>query len=86
MQTGDSIDQAKSSKRMQCLRACAANLINALKLLANQQEDGDGLVHNIVQALVRGAEMVSRTACGTSSGWTVIVPWMLESYTEAREL
>ena len=28
-----------------------ANLINALKLLANQQEDGDGLLQNIVEDL-----------------------------------
>ena len=28
-----------------------ANLINALKLLANQQEDGDGLLQNIVKDL-----------------------------------
>ena len=27
------------------------NLINALKLLANQQEDGDGLIQNIVTKL-----------------------------------
>ena len=28
-----------------------ANLINALKLLANQQEDGEGLLQNIVKNL-----------------------------------
>ena len=28
-----------------------ANMINALKLLANQQEDGDGLIQNIVTNL-----------------------------------
>ena len=28
---------------------CFANLIIALKLLANQQEDGDGLLQNIVK-------------------------------------
>ena len=30
-------------------RAFCANLISALKLLANQQEDGDGLLQNIVK-------------------------------------
>ena len=29
-------------------RGMCGNLINALKLLANQQEDGDGLIQNIV--------------------------------------
>ena len=32
-----------------------ANLINALKLLANQQEDGDGLLQNIVTNLGKGS-------------------------------
>ena len=41
----------RSSKRMQYFRACGRNLINALKLLANQQEDGDGLIQNIVTNL-----------------------------------
>ena len=31
------------------------NLINALKLLANQQEDGDGLLQNIVTNLGKGS-------------------------------
>ena len=38
----------KSSKRMQCLRAF---VIIALMLLASQQEDGDGLLQNIVKDL-----------------------------------
>ena len=41
----------RSSKRMQYLRAFSGNLIDALKLLANQQEDGDGLKQNIVTNL-----------------------------------
>ena len=32
-----------------------ANLINVLKLLANQQEDGDGLLQNIVTNLGKGS-------------------------------
>ena len=40
-----------SSKRMQYLRASAGDLINAFTLLANQQEDGDGLTQNIVTNL-----------------------------------
>ena len=31
------------------------NLINALKLLANQQKDGDGLLQNIVTNLGKGS-------------------------------
>ena len=31
------------------------NLINALKLLANQQEDGDGLLQSIVTKLDKGS-------------------------------
>ena len=38
----------RSSKHMQYLRGLCANLINASKLPANQQEDGDGLIQNIV--------------------------------------
>ena len=33
------------------MRYLSANLINALKLLANQQEDGDGFLQNIVKNL-----------------------------------
>ena len=39
------------SKHMQYLTGLCTNLINALKLLANQQEDGDGLLQNIVKDL-----------------------------------
>ena len=45
------MSRPRSSKHMQYLRALCANLINALKLLANQQEDGDGLLQNIVTNL-----------------------------------
>ena len=43
------------------------NLINPLKLLANQQEDGDGLLQNMLQTSAKEAGKVSRTACDTSS-------------------
>ena len=39
------------SKHMQYLRAFCANLFNALKMLATQQEDGDGLLQHIVKDL-----------------------------------
>ena len=41
MQTGDRIEQAKVFKAHAVPQGLCANLINALKLLANQQEDGD---------------------------------------------
>ena len=44
VQTGDGIDQAKVFKAHAVPQGLCANLINALKLLANQQEDGDGLL------------------------------------------
>ena len=37
------LSRPRYSKHMQYLRAFAQNLVNALKLLANQREDGDGL-------------------------------------------
>ena len=51
VQTGDSIDQAKVFKAHAVPQGLCANLINALMLLANQQEDGDGFLKNIVKDL-----------------------------------
>ena len=51
VQTGDSIDQAKVFKAHAVPQGLGANLIHALKLWANQQEDGDGLLQNIVKDL-----------------------------------
>ena len=81
VQTGESFEQAKLFKAHAVPQGLCGNLINALKLLANQQEDGDGLLQNSV----RGAEKVSRTACVNPSGWIIIAPWMLESCVEAQE-
>ena len=41
------------SKRMRCRKVLCENLINALKLLANQQKDGDGSIQSIVTGLLR---------------------------------
>ena len=46
VQTGENIEQVKAVPQ-----GLWANLINALKLLASQQEDGDGLLQNIVENL-----------------------------------
>ena len=50
-QSGDSIEQAKVFKARAVLQGLCANLINALQLLANQQEDGDGFLQNVVKNL-----------------------------------
>ena len=51
VQTGDSVEQAKVFNAHAVPQGFCANLINALVLLANQQEDGDGLLQNIVKNL-----------------------------------
>ena len=51
VQTGESVNQAKVFKAHGVPPGFCGNLINALKLLANQQEDGDGLIQNIVTNL-----------------------------------
>ena len=54
MQTGESVEQAKVFKAHAVPQGWCANLINALKLLANQQEDGDGLLQNVVANFGKG--------------------------------
>ena len=51
VQTGDSVEQAKVFKARAVPQGLCANLVDALKLLANQEEDGDGLFQNIVKDL-----------------------------------
>ena len=51
VQTGESVNQAKVFKAHAVPWGLCGNLINALKLLANQQEDGDGFIQNIVTNL-----------------------------------
>ena len=51
VQNGESFEQAKVFKAHAVPQGLCANLINALKLLANQQEDGDGLLQNFVKNL-----------------------------------
>ena len=50
-QTGESVHQAKVFKAHAVPQGPCGNLINALKLLANQQEDGDGPIQSIVTNL-----------------------------------
>ena len=51
VQTGDRIEQTKVFKAHAAPQGLCANLINALKVLANQQEDGDGRLQIIVKDL-----------------------------------
>ena len=60
VQTGESFDQAKVFKAHAVPQDLCANFINALKLLANQQGDGDGLLESIVKDL--GKESHGRPA------------------------
>ena len=50
VQTGDSASQAKVVEARAAPQGLCENLINALKLLANQQKDGDSPVQSIVTA------------------------------------
>ena len=52
---GKSFVQAKVLKEHAVPQDLCANLIGALKLLANQQEDGDGLLQNIVTNFGEGS-------------------------------
>ena len=51
VQTGETVNQAKVFKAHAAPHGPCGNLINALTLLANQQDDGDGLVQSIVTNL-----------------------------------
>ena len=55
LQTGESVEQAKVFKAHAVLQGLCANLINVLKLLANQQDDGDGLQQSIVTNFGKGS-------------------------------
>ena len=80
---GKSVEQAKVFKAHAIPQGLCEHLINALKLLASKQEDGDGLPQNTVTNLGKGSRK------GLTDGlrdFIKVAPWMLESYTEAREL
>ena len=51
VQRGESVDRAKVFRPHAVPQGLCGNLINVLKLLANQQEGGDGLIQNIVTNL-----------------------------------
>ena len=51
VQSGDSVEQARVFKAHAVSQGLYENLINALKLLANQQEDGDGFLQTVLKNL-----------------------------------
>ena len=55
VQTSESVNQAKVFRAHAVSQGLCGNLINSLKLLANQQEDGDGLTQNIVTNRCEGS-------------------------------
>ena len=55
VQTGESIDLANVFKPHALHHGLCANLINAKNLLANHQDDGDGLIHNILTNFGKGS-------------------------------
>ena len=54
-QTEERVEQAKVFTAHAIPQGLCENLINALKLLANQQEGGDGLLQNIVTNMAEGS-------------------------------
>ena len=61
VQTGECVNQAKVFNAHAVPQGLCGNLVIALNLLANQQEDGDGLIQNIVTNLCEGSRKGSRT-------------------------
>ena len=55
VQTGESVEQAKVFKARAIPQGLCENLTNALKLLSNQQEGGDGLLQNVVTNFGKGS-------------------------------
>ena len=65
VQTGEGVNWAKVFKTHAVPQGLRGNSISALKLLANQQEDEDGLIQNIVTNLGE----VSRKGLMGEGGW-----------------
>ena len=55
VQTGESVNQAKVFRAHAVPPGLCGNLVSALTLLANQQDDGDGFIQNIVTNLCEGS-------------------------------
>ena len=57
VQTGENFEQAKVFKAHAVPQGLRANLINVLKLLANLQENGDGLLQIILKDLGKESKL-----------------------------
>ena len=69
VQTGESVHQAKVFRAHAVPQGLFGNMINALKLLAKQQEDGDGFTQNIVTNLCdEGADGIYTTRQSSCPG------------------
>ena len=86
VQTGDSIEQAKVFKAHAVPQGLCANLITALKLLANQQEEGDGPSQNIVKDLGEGSRKGLTDGLREFVRSIMSVPLRLDTWTRAEEV
>ena len=75
VQTGESANQAKVFRAHAVRQVLCGNLINALTLLVNQQQDGDGLIQNIVTNFGEGSRKdLTEGVKKKSYKLTIIVP------------
>ena len=56
VQTGENVYQAQVFRAHAAPQGLCGNLVDALELLANHQEDGDGFIQNIVTNLCEGSK------------------------------
>ena len=76
VQTGESLNRARVFKEHAVHQGLCGNLINASKLLANQQ---DGLIQNIVTNLCEVSRQGLTTRLRTFIQVENIVPWKLDA-------
>ena len=86
MQLGTNEEEATETKEHAVPRGLCENFINALKLLANQQRDGDSPIQNIVSGLLEKVGNVSRTIWEATLPRTIIVPWRWATYARASDI
>ena len=75
VQIGINVNEAKVFKALATPLGLCGNLTNALKLLANQQKDGDSPIESIVTACTKEAEDASWTGKDGLSKRITVVPW-----------
>ena len=75
VQPGESASQAKVFKAHAVPQGLCENLINALKLLANRQKDGDGLLQGIVTGLCERSRKGIVEGLSNCIKLIITVPW-----------